>query len=334
MAKYSVIMPIYNKEAYVEKSIKSVQNQDCCDWEIIAVDDESKDRSLEIVQRLAVEDSRIKVFAIKNEGVSNARNFALSKASAEYVTFLDADDTFNACLFKKYDEILAECDADIVFTDFSKVNENYDLLETVRSGIDVGAYSAEEIMPRVAKIQDEIGFFGFVTNKLVRRSIIADNQIEFDRKLKLCEDLDFYIRVYEKANTFYFSNFESFNYVQNVPGSSIAAKVDYYSQIQIYLKLKNMLISRGVTHEKNGMLDQMVSLYIACYITEQIPESCKAFCEKQKRLYSNKEAMASITTRSFPFIRKILLSLAKAKMCRVQYFILKTKMAVGRLIRR
>ena len=92
MPKVSIIMPVYNAEKYVSEAIESVRNQSYENWELIIVDDGSTDHSPEIIDRYAQKDVRIQSFHNKNEGVSAARNFALSKISGELVTFIDSDD--------------------------------------------------------------------------------------------------------------------------------------------------------------------------------------------------------------------------------------------------
>ena len=106
MARYSIIIPVYNKELYVARTIESVLKQSVRDWEIIAVDDESGDSSLQILQELSKKDERIKVYSIENKGVSNARNFAMKQACGEYIMFLDADDEMQPDILSEYELIL------------------------------------------------------------------------------------------------------------------------------------------------------------------------------------------------------------------------------------
>ena len=72
--KFSVIIPVYNAEKYIERAIDSIVKQDYKDYEMILINDGSTDRSLEIIQRLAERNTRIRVESIVNEGVSHARN--------------------------------------------------------------------------------------------------------------------------------------------------------------------------------------------------------------------------------------------------------------------
>lgn len=90
MTLFSIIIPLYNKEKHIKHTLKSVLDQTCVDFEIIIVNDGSTDTSLEEVADII--DNRIKLFTIENQGVSNARNFGVSKAESEFIVLLDADD--------------------------------------------------------------------------------------------------------------------------------------------------------------------------------------------------------------------------------------------------
>jgi len=90
MPKVSVIIPLYNKESYMERALKSVLNQTINDIEIIVIDDGSTDKSVEILENM--KDDRILIFKQENMGVSNARNQGIKKSKSDFITFLDADD--------------------------------------------------------------------------------------------------------------------------------------------------------------------------------------------------------------------------------------------------
>lgn len=92
MEKISVIVPVYNTEYYIERCLRSLLNQTYSNIEIVAVDDGSEDKSLQKLQELAKEDSRIAVLHQENRGVSSARNLALQYAGGDYIGFVDSDD--------------------------------------------------------------------------------------------------------------------------------------------------------------------------------------------------------------------------------------------------
>lgn len=88
--KFSVVIPLYNKEHYIEATIRSVLNQTCDDYELIVVDDGSKDNSLALARKY--ECDRVRVIAQQNQGVSVARNTGIQNARGKFIAFLDADD--------------------------------------------------------------------------------------------------------------------------------------------------------------------------------------------------------------------------------------------------
>ena len=90
--KVSIIIPVYNVEAYLEECLDSVVNQTFQDMEIILVDDGSTDRSPEILKTFAEKDDRIKIITQSNSGISATRNRGFRAASGEYILFMDSDD--------------------------------------------------------------------------------------------------------------------------------------------------------------------------------------------------------------------------------------------------
>jgi len=99
----SLIIPNYNKAAYILETLKSVQNQSFTDWEVIVVDDNSEDDSIEIVDKILYEDDRFSLFINKSgvKGGSVCRNIGLKKAAGKFVVFLDSDDLLSSDCLKK-----------------------------------------------------------------------------------------------------------------------------------------------------------------------------------------------------------------------------------------
>jgi glycosyltransferase involved in cell wall biosynthesis len=87
---FSIVVPLYNKETYIARTLKSILSQTVQDFEIIVIDDGSLDESSDVVK--SFHDNRIQLFSQKNQGVSAARNNGVKKASADFIAFLDADD--------------------------------------------------------------------------------------------------------------------------------------------------------------------------------------------------------------------------------------------------
>lgn len=112
--KISVIVPVYNVEKYISKSVSSILNQSYKDIEVILVDDGSTDRSGEICDEFAKKDERIVVIHKKNGGASDARNYGLDFATGECIGFVDADDYIDEDMYEKMMLVLKQYDADIV----------------------------------------------------------------------------------------------------------------------------------------------------------------------------------------------------------------------------
>lgn len=114
--KISVVMPVYNVEKYLANTLNSLLNQTLKEFEIICINDGSKDSSLEILREYEKKDSRIKIIDKINEGPSVARNLGIKEAKGEFISFIDSDDWvsenfFEALYFaaKKYNSDIACC---------------------------------------------------------------------------------------------------------------------------------------------------------------------------------------------------------------------------------
>lgn len=119
----SVVIPLYNKEDYIKQTIESVLNQTFSDFEIIIVDDGSKDNSLKIVQ--GIKDSRLYVYQKKNGGVSSARNYGIRNAKFDYIAFLDADDLWDENYLKNMVQLINDFPkAEVYASNFFRVYPN------------------------------------------------------------------------------------------------------------------------------------------------------------------------------------------------------------------
>lgn len=119
MAQISIVVPVYNAAAYIEQTISMVQKQTFTDWELILVEDCSKDKSREVLKEITdrLQDSRIRViYKEKNEGAARARNTGTAEAQGKYLAFLDADDIWHEAKLEKELSFLQEKNAAFVFT--------------------------------------------------------------------------------------------------------------------------------------------------------------------------------------------------------------------------
>lgn len=126
MELISVVVPVYNVEKYVDAFVESVLAQTYSNWEMIMVNDGSKDQSGEICDKWAKKESRITVIHQKNQGVSSARNTGMEYVKGDYLIFADPDDTVNPEMFERGVQHMKDYEADLVCFDLRKViNEVY-----------------------------------------------------------------------------------------------------------------------------------------------------------------------------------------------------------------
>lgn len=121
MATISIVVPVYNAAKYIEQTVSMVQKQTYTDWELILVEDCSKDESRKVLQNLenSLRDSRIRViYKEKNEGAAKARNTGVMAATGEYLAFLDADDIWKETKLEKELAFMKQKDVAFVFTSY------------------------------------------------------------------------------------------------------------------------------------------------------------------------------------------------------------------------
>ena len=115
MPLVSVIMPAYNVENYIEEAIYSVIGQSYANWELLVIDDGSKDRTVEIVRKIAEQDKRISLIQNeKNMGVARTRNRGFELSKGEYVALLDSDDIWHTDKLEKQVKLAKETGADVL----------------------------------------------------------------------------------------------------------------------------------------------------------------------------------------------------------------------------
>ena len=123
-ALVSIVMPAYNCEKYVVEAINSILAQTYRNWELLVLDDGSKDNTLRIIEEFSQKDSRIKALPNgKNMGVSATRNRGIELASGEWIAFLDSDDMWKPEKLEKQFEIVEKEAAEFLFTGSSYINE-------------------------------------------------------------------------------------------------------------------------------------------------------------------------------------------------------------------
>lgn len=190
--KVSVIVPIYNTEAYLERCVDSLLAQTHINLEIILVNDGSTDCSPIICDRYATQDARVKVVHKPNGGLSSARNAGLDVASGEYIGFVDSDDYVSADMYRLLAECLDTSACDIANAMFVRVDEEG---KTYPSRV---PHDSNEIISSESFVRELMLHTGDVSvcTKLFRREMFSG--VRFVEG-KLNEDLLFMIEIFSKA---------------------------------------------------------------------------------------------------------------------------------------
>ncbi len=191
----SIIVPVYNaakplgeNKTVLHRCIDSILNQEYRDYELIVVDDGSKDESGKILDEYATKDERINVIHKENSGVSNTRNLAIQNARGKYIQFLDADDWITTDATKSLVRTMEESKADLVIADFYRVvGENTS---------HKGRIDSDKVLTRDEfadyMIQNPADYYyGVLWNKLYKKSIIDTYHLKMDASLSWSEDFIF-----------------------------------------------------------------------------------------------------------------------------------------------
>lgn len=179
----SVIIPVYNVEAYVGECLDSLLNQTYGNWQAIVINDGSTDKSLEICEKYADNDSRIKVISTTNGGSACARNHGLDNAEGKYVMMVDADDTIpKDSMFTSVCRI-EEMKADILASNCMTTTASGRTVIGIRQP--EGIYSSYEILELIHSAHMIAGIW----SKIYRRDVIAKQR--FNPKLRMAQDIFF-----------------------------------------------------------------------------------------------------------------------------------------------
>jgi glycosyltransferase involved in cell wall biosynthesis len=184
---FSIVIPLYNKEEYVSKTIASVLEQTYPDFEVLIIDDGSTDNSVAVVEQYT--DDRIRIIRQRNQGVSAARNTGIKEAAYELIALLDADDWWDKCyleemvsLINEYPDVSIYCSqsaqvkAGIIYPDKKILNRNTGCFDLLQMGIKLNT------LP--------IRYLGVI----FRRCILEKSGF-FDARISYGEDWDFFIRI-------------------------------------------------------------------------------------------------------------------------------------------
>ena len=274
----SIILPVYNAQSHLARCVGSICAQTYRNIEIIILNDGSKDQSLPVCEEFRQKDPRILLVDKANSGVSDTRNLGLKLASGKYVEFVDSDDYLDPDFTERLVAAAEENEADFVIAPYKMV-------------IPAGASKPEQVLD---KIQDELGvmsvarppevreygflpagvydkdtfalrlmdkpasyFYSVLWNKLYRRDILTDNDIQFVSEMRWAEDLVFNLRYIQYAERFVAIDKPGYYYVQNpqsICHTQINAATIVQNKLQVFRYYKDLYTRLGIYEEVRPQL--------------------------------------------------------------------------------
>ncbi|SDN16065.1 glycosyltransferase family 2 protein [Acetanaerobacterium elongatum] len=185
--RFSVIVPVYNTEKYLEKCIGSVLKQTCPNFELILIDDGSTDTSGRICDEYAASDSRIQAFHQPNQGQALSRRKGISAAKGDYLLFLDADDYWDADLLETIENAINAYHCDMVIFRYRKVSDNGDFLsESDKLFEDHTIFTCENRAPLYKALVQ--GVLNNLWSKSIRRTVIDSDDVTQYSDIRIGED--------------------------------------------------------------------------------------------------------------------------------------------------
>ena len=257
MYKLSVIVPVYNVEKYLDKCLNSLVRQNVDDYEIIVVNDGTKDNSQKIIDKYVSEyPNLVKSFIKENGGLSDARNYGVKRASGEYITFLDSDDYIEDDTYRNMLDIAYRDNLDLVVSDLEYVWEDESKDAFVKEGIN-----------RVSNNDLKNLFLSplFSWNKMYKRELF--NKLDCKYPIGLWyEDIPVTLKFFSSIDKVGYYNHVSYHYLQrntSILGSSYNDKM--YDIFTIFEGVINDFKQRNVYDKYYDELEYLFIEHFLAY---------------------------------------------------------------------
>lgn len=260
----SIVVPVYNAEKYLRQCIESVLNQDFSDYELVLVDDGSKDKSGNICDEYEKKDSRVVVIHKENEGPTTARRTGVEKATGIYVMFLDSDDYYRQGLLKHIGIILETYDTEAVI--FNGVRFDKNEYRKYKCLLEKGFYYGESMEKirnsLILDDKDKIAISYGVCMKVFLRSLYMSFQKTVPIELYKGEDLAVTAPLFETCKSLYVSDVYGY-YYRNNPESLMHSF--YYDEL-IQIKI----LADYLTSKMHSLYESRINTYVVLHLFDYL----------------------------------------------------------------
>ncbi|MGK3134427.1 glycosyltransferase family A protein [Pantoea sp. CTOTU46764] len=243
---FSLIIPVYNSQKTIKRTLLSVLKQTFSSYEVIVVNDGSSDSTANILQEFSAY-SQVTVIHQINAGVSAARNSGMQQACGEYVLFLDADDWVDDNFLMIFKQNLDAWPAESVDLMVGNLNDN-----RVGKVSQAGFFSNEDI-PYVLGELEMSDNIGYLHNKCYRRQIIEELNLRFLEGISMSEDLLFNLKFFSCISNFLVTPGAAYHY-EDVEGSLSKRKVQY-SELKVRKQFLTALYDSIISKYQSSNLD-------------------------------------------------------------------------------
>lgn len=300
MPLISIIIPVYNAEVKIYETIKSIINQNFGDFELLLINDGSKDNSGSICKEFNKEDNRIRVFHQKNSGPSAARNKGIKEARGKFIAFVDADDTVETNWLKTMIVAQEKDNVDLVCTGYNKiVFKDNEVIRTLNLTPTQMKYkNSKEIKNNLESIVGN-GFFNALWNKLYKAEIIRKNNITLDEDFSLGEDFLFNLDYVSECNSLVLIDVALYNYMVNSTGLTHKYIVDKFDLLdKINEKYRDFIYDNNMDLKVADF--STMKICYSCFMDLFHENNCMSFSEKQKYIRSilDKEKVENMIKRN------------------------------------
>ena len=242
----SIVIPIYNVENYLRQCLDSIVAQTYQNFECLLINDGSPDNSADICREYVSKDSRFRYFEKENGGVSSARNLGIEHSKGEYITFIDSDDWVDSDYLEVLYTTLLEEGADIAVSTYKQFNmdDNCYYVHSYQRGYEKRIFERYQLIEELPVLERYDQSYGLTLGKIISKNALGI--IRFNEYTALCEDMEFWYKLYLVSNKIIYINKDTYNYrkYENASLKHIDAK-NKYSDIQQRLSFISILATNG-----------------------------------------------------------------------------------------
>ena len=325
--KISIIMPVYNGEHYIHDSVKSILDQTLTDFELIIVNDGSKDNTKAICEGFAEKDDRIILINQENGGAHRARNNGIKKASGYYYCFFDSDDYIDSRMLEDLYDIITEYKSDLVVCGFN-INTYYNNNEYIvqkyvpytRDNIVIDNISSKDEFRKLAYLNFDRNMFYPPWNKMYSAKYINDNSIKFPITYR--DDFPFVMDVIKDIQNVTYVRKPYYNFIRKRSDSETQKYVSnlYEKREEEHEEMLNLYRYWDLIDDENSIemisrryVDRLIECIVNLFNTECTLTNSEKKGEIKKYLSANN------------FISSIEKARPRKLYLKLMYFILKTR---------